>query len=346
MGQDNLKYTKGIISGRQGSYIQTDAPINPGNSGGPLITVINGEKKVIGLNASHLRMAQGIGFAIPIKEFQIINLNNYDNIKNKIIYKPQLLCEGLITDPVLLDYFGYNKPADNVGYLLKKVFRQSTFYEAGMRSGDILIKFDEYDVDNYGCCKVAWSTDKVHIDDLIVQYPNDREINIKYWKLSSKNEADGKIKVVFSNPYKIRTLYPPLDHVEYEIIGGIVVMELTVNHFNEFDDVPPNIYNKLYTYRDPCQALESVIIVVDILQGSYISSLRTITKGEIVVKINDIDVTTIAKVREAIKNPLTKNKNTYSIIQTSENTVVCIDNAKYENEKTELYRIHNIKNWY
>tara|TARA_A100001015_G_scaffold310569_1_gene412234 strand:+ start:38 stop:523 length:486 start_codon:yes stop_codon:yes gene_type:complete len=37
LGQDNLKFTKGIISGRQKSLIQTDTPINPGNSGGPLL---------------------------------------------------------------------------------------------------------------------------------------------------------------------------------------------------------------------------------------------------------------------------------------------------------------------
>jgi S1-C subfamily serine protease len=47
------------------NWLQTDASINPGNSGGPLID-LRGE--LIGINVAILQGAQGIGFAIPIKE--------------------------------------------------------------------------------------------------------------------------------------------------------------------------------------------------------------------------------------------------------------------------------------
>ena len=45
--------------------IQTDAAINPGNSGGPLMDAIG---QVVGINTATASSAEGLGFAIPIKE--------------------------------------------------------------------------------------------------------------------------------------------------------------------------------------------------------------------------------------------------------------------------------------
>ena len=50
---------------RMENWLQTDALINPGNSGGPLVD-LRGD--LIGINVAIYQGAQGIGFAIPIKE--------------------------------------------------------------------------------------------------------------------------------------------------------------------------------------------------------------------------------------------------------------------------------------
>jgi putative serine protease PepD len=73
--------TAGIISGldrevetaeggKLTGLLQTDAPINPGNSGGPLVDAAG---KVIGINTAIASMSggnDGVGFAIPVEQFQ------------------------------------------------------------------------------------------------------------------------------------------------------------------------------------------------------------------------------------------------------------------------------------
>ncbi|MEN9646968.1 MAG: hypothetical protein RL238_3637 [Actinomycetota bacterium] len=61
-----LETENGVLTG----LIQTDAPINPGNSGGPLA---DAEGKVIGINTAIASMSggnDGVGFAVPVPDFQ------------------------------------------------------------------------------------------------------------------------------------------------------------------------------------------------------------------------------------------------------------------------------------
>jgi hypothetical protein len=82
LGQDNIKFTPGNISGFETlgndssaknaddsgetvSYIQTTAPTNPGNSGGPLVNIKTG--KVVGVVAAGITDAQNVGYAISTR---------------------------------------------------------------------------------------------------------------------------------------------------------------------------------------------------------------------------------------------------------------------------------------
>jgi len=71
--------SRGILSSKQradskqneelgvSNWLQTDASINPGNSGGPIINILG---EMIGMSEAILPGAQGIGFAIPIKDIR------------------------------------------------------------------------------------------------------------------------------------------------------------------------------------------------------------------------------------------------------------------------------------
>ena len=81
LGRNNLKITKGIISGRDMGKIQTTSPLNPGNSGGPMVI----KDIIIGINSSGIMNASNIGFAVPISYFHTIKKQT-----EKIIKRPSL----------------------------------------------------------------------------------------------------------------------------------------------------------------------------------------------------------------------------------------------------------------
>jgi serine protease Do len=117
------------IRNREVTYIQTDAAINNGNSGGPLI---NSRGQVIGINTAKIKDSgvEGLGFAIPI-----------DVIKDKIqdLSRP-ILMVGIsgreVTEEIAKQY---NFP---IGVYIREVVEFSPAERAGLKPGDIIVRFD------------------------------------------------------------------------------------------------------------------------------------------------------------------------------------------------------------
>lgn len=109
------------------NLLQTDASINPGNSGGPLIN-LNGQ--VVGVNTAVNASAQGIGFAIPSST--VASVYN------------QLITKGSVSHP----YIGVSiQPAgDQQGALVAGVVPSGPADEAGLKTGDIIVKFNGQEI--------------------------------------------------------------------------------------------------------------------------------------------------------------------------------------------------------
>ena len=133
------------VGDRRIDFIQTDAAINPGNSGGPLID-ING--RVVGINTAIIRGAEGIGFAIPVNEAQIvidqliasgrvvrsfvgIRMNTLDADLLEQIANAPTNAGGITIDPTL-----------DSGVVVVDVLDRSPAAKAGLRSGDVIIELD------------------------------------------------------------------------------------------------------------------------------------------------------------------------------------------------------------
>ena len=140
--------TAGIISSRNrelgGSYddfIQTDAAINQGNSGGPLFNMAG---EVIGINSAILSGGGGgsigIGFSIPSKMARnvIDQLRQFGEIRRGWL--------GVLIGAVekdMADAQGLDKAR---GALIQQITAGGPSVAAGLKEGDIILKFDGKEV--------------------------------------------------------------------------------------------------------------------------------------------------------------------------------------------------------
>jgi serine protease Do len=135
----SAKGRKGILpkeTGVHADFIQTDASINLGNSGGPLI---NMRGEVIGITSLTYQAAQGIGFAIPVNMAKKLlpQLAKGHVEQSYLGVKPQDLSAG---DAQALGL------ADARGALVAQVVPGSPAKEAGLRVGDVIIRFGNEEV--------------------------------------------------------------------------------------------------------------------------------------------------------------------------------------------------------
>lgn len=114
--------------------IQTDAALNPGNSGGPLV---NSSGEVVGVNTAMIAQAQGICFAIAI--------NTATFVAGRLI-RDGAIVRGYIgvagqTSTLHRQLVRFYRLDAGSGVRVTSVERGSPAEQAGLRSGDVIVKF-------------------------------------------------------------------------------------------------------------------------------------------------------------------------------------------------------------
>ena len=142
--------TAGIISARNrdinltryDDFIQTDASINQGNSGGPLF---NMDGDVVGINTAIIAPNQsgsiGIGFAIPSNAASSVidQLVKFGETKRGWL--------GVRIQEVTKEIADVEKLKNTEGALVASVGEKSPAEKAGLKPGDIILKFDGQKID-------------------------------------------------------------------------------------------------------------------------------------------------------------------------------------------------------
>ncbi len=215
--------TAGIVSAKGRSighgpydqFIQTDAPINPGNSGGPLF---NERGEVVGINSAIFSQGGGnigIGFAVPI------------NVAKKLV--PQLEADGHVTrgwlgvsiqslTPDLAESLG---TGDVPGALVASVAGGSPAAKAGVKSGDVITRFDGKPVPDAATLPMLVAETKIgHTVPIDVLRDGDtKQLDVKVGKMADEEVAEAAAPAQGKWGLALRELRPE-ERAERELDDG------------------------------------------------------------------------------------------------------------------------------
>ncbi len=194
--------SQGIISGRgrhepdleragvvNQDFLQTDAAINPGNSGGPLV---NMKGEVIGLNIAILSNgggSEGVGFSIPINLAKwIMNALIASGRVSRGALGVKLEAEFLHEDAVAI---GLDRPR---GAMVNEVEKASPASTAGMKVGDVILRFNGVDV-----------ADLNHLINLVSMAPIGRAADVTIWR----DRKEFAVRVTIGDKDQAFAMLPP-----------------------------------------------------------------------------------------------------------------------------------------
>ncbi len=186
--------TAGIVSAKGRSlprenyvpFIQTDVAINPGNSGGPLFDL---DGNVVGINSqiySRTGGFMGLSFAIPIDMAMLV----VEQLKEKGRVSRGWM--GILIQDVtreLAESFHMKTPK---GALVAKVLPDSPAEKAGIKVGDIVLKFNGREVVNSSNLPPMVGISPIGKDQLVNMLRDGKEMTVKI-RIEELREEETKI---------------------------------------------------------------------------------------------------------------------------------------------------------
>jgi serine protease Do len=328
LAQTRLKSTLGIVSGRERlgyfGYIQITAPLNPGNSGGP---ALNNLGEVIGINSRGISEAQNVGYIIPINEVRSALKDLYTV---PLLRKPVLGCIFTWATPEMVNYL--NNPGDG-GWYIAKVFDKTLLRSVDVREGDMLYEVNGHRINMYGELDVSWSEDKVTLFELLNRYTIGDDLNFLIYRNGKKVDVKFKLEHKYIPP--VRSIYPEFEKKEtdYEILGGMVVMNLSLNHVGMLISLAPDLvkFGRIENQQKPA------LIITNVFPNSQASKARVLGRGEVIDEVNGEKIETLDDFRKVVK----KSKGTgYLTVRTTDNFYAVLSVEKILQDEGRLSTTH------
>ena len=284
LGQESLKSTTGVVSGRESGLIQMSAPINPGSSGGPSIDV---HGNVIGINQSGVVEAQNVGYIIPINDLKTFLK---DLREGGLVRKPYIGVYQSMATEDLVKALGNPEPG---GTYVVDVLHDSPL-KGQLKSGDMIYELNGIPIDLYGEMVVPWSEDKV----TTAEYISRMKVGQKVTMIAYRNGEKKKFTCTFDRKElsPIRQVFAGYEELPFEAFGGYVVMPLMLNHLPHLLKMAPG----LAKYAEEKNQSKPVLVVTHVMPESPAHRARLRITGSILKKVNGKPVATLDDLREAL----------------------------------------------
>lgn len=296
LGQQSLKSTTGVVSGFEHiggtMMIQMSAPINPGSSGGPCVTM-RGE--IVGVSTAGIMGAQNVGYIIPSNDVQLVLSQFADmaptNKGVKFLRKPFL---GVIFNNGTTDMVKYLCNPEPGGLYVVEPYKNGLLKKAGVQSGDMIYDIDGHAVDIYGDMYAPWSEDRISLGDYVSRLKIGDTVRLGIYRKGKRHE----IKFVFQQPElaPVRLMFPGFEKIDYEIFGGMVVMELALNHLGQLMQCNA----ELARFAELKNQMEPAVVVTHFFADSQAFKSRVIKPGGIIKELNGVKIKTLADFRDAL----------------------------------------------
>ena len=331
LGQDNVKLTKGIVSGQQYNFLQTDAPINPGNSGGPLVY----KNRVIGVNAAGIaaKDAEGIGYAVPIARFLLIRgalmKKGGGGRGRTLVHYPEYFgFENMQpTSPDQIAALG--SKCKTGGMYVNDVIPKSPVASTSLRRGDVLCEVNGVGLDAFGKMRKRWMNDNMSVQSFLFEIGLNKPVRVRFWRDTKMRTETFATKLFVP---KIRNVYPSFERVPYVCVGGVVLMDLNRNIIVDLKLV------EQHAYLNIDKVMEERVVITNVLAGSSIGRLNILSSGNLVARVNGTNVRTVRDVVRA----LTRNKRgRYTKLETDKGKVLVMATKTVREDDARLGALYN-----
>ena len=265
------------LSGSYDDYIQTDASINRGNSGGPLFDM-NGN--VVGINTAIFSQSGGsvgIGFAVSSNLAKQVTdqLKQYGRTKRGWL--------GVLIQEIskeIADSLGMKSVK---GALVSSATEGGPAQKAGVKTGDVILKFNGIDIDTMKELPkvVAGTPVGKSVPLVILRNGKTITLNVVLGELELAEKENLITKSSGSKKSKSKT---------FEKLG-FVAEELSKSNIEKF---------KL-------KKIKSGIIISSVKEGS-VAQEAGLLPGMVIVRVGQIEVNSIDVIEDAIKNAIKQKR--------------------------------------